>query len=200
VEVCSIRAAAKHKWGAYLKLVNLAREALRILQECGGDGTKSDELAARLLSPKRRVYDIIAVLRALELVETVRRFDGTTVTWIDRSKEVVPRSEYDDLRLRLSDETEERKKLQVQVAELKEQLRITRTKLRREVKTVETADKTEFATRQLRVRALSANGVRKVEHSGVEVLIETHEPGMVVDPSEVKSDPNEELLKNLRKL
>lgn len=183
-----------------MKLVNLAREALKILQECGEEGIKSDELAAQLLSPKRRVYDIIAVLKALDRVETTRRFDGTTVTWIDRSKEVVPKTEYEGIRLQLSDETEERKKLQLQAAELKEQLRITRTKLRREVKTVETVDKTEFSTTQLRVRALSGNGIKKVEHSGIEVLIETHEPGMVVDPAEIESDPNEELLKSLRRL
>jgi hypothetical protein len=183
-----------------LKLVNLAREALKILQACGEEGIKSEELAVLLRSPKRRVYDIIAVLKALNQVETTRKFDGTTVTWIDRSREQVPRSEYDGLRIQLSDESDERKRLQVQVAELKEQLRITRTKLRRDVKTVETADKTEFSTTQLRIRALSGTGIKKVEHSGVEVLVETHEAGMVVDPEEVECDPNEDLLKSLQRL
>lgn len=183
-----------------MKLVNLAREAFKILQACGDEGIKSEELAAILLSPKRRVYDVIAVLRALDQVQTERRFDGTTVTWIDRSKEVVSKSDYDELRLQFSDESDERKKLQVQVAELKEQLRIARTKIRREVRTVETVDKTEFATTQLRVRALSGSGIKRVEHSGIEVLVETDEPGMVVDPSIIQSDPNEELLKSLRRL
>ncbi len=183
-----------------MKLVNLAREALKILQDCGEEGIKSEDLAATLDSPKRRVYDIIAVLKALDQVETTRKFDGTTVTWIDRSKEQVPKTEFDQLRGQLGDESEQRKALQVQVAELKEQLRIARTKLRRDVKTIETADKTEFATTQLRIRALSGTGIKKVEHSGIEVLIETHEAGLVVDPAEIESDPNENLLKNLRRL
>ena len=62
---------------------------------------------------------------------------------------------------------------------------------------VETSDKTEFNTTQIRVRALSSNGVRRVEHSGIEVLIETHEPGMVVDPEEKKVDEQEAIIKNL---
>ncbi|MFW9956512.1 MAG: hypothetical protein ACFFCT_00455, partial [Candidatus Odinarchaeota archaeon] len=85
------------------------------------------------------------------------------------------------------------------VAELKEQLRITRSKLRRDVQAVEMANKTEFLTTQLRVRALSSNGIKRVNQCGIEVLIETHESGMVVDPSEIEADENEELLKSLQR-
>ncbi|MGQ4911120.1 MAG: hypothetical protein ACP6KW_03040 [Candidatus Thorarchaeota archaeon] len=181
-----------------MKLVNLAREAVRILEDAGEEGIRSDILASQLDTPKRRVYDVVAVLKALDHVTTVRKFDGTTVTWIDRSKDFVPKAVYDDLRLRFTEENDERKRLQVQVAELKEQLRIARTKLRRDVKTVEKAEKTEFDTTQLRIRALSGNGIRKVEHSGVEVLIQTHEAGIVVDPTEVDEDPHDKLLKALQ--
>jgi hypothetical protein len=62
------------------------------------------------------------------------------------------------------------------------------------------ANKTEFLTTQLRVRALSSNGIKKVEHSGIEVLIETHESGMVVDPTELEVDENAALLKNLQRI
>jgi hypothetical protein len=130
----------------------------------------------------------------------MRKFDGTTVTWIDRSKEFVPKTAYDELRIMFSDESEERKKLQVQTAELKEQIRIAQKKLSHGVKTVESADKTEFNTTQLRVRALSSNGIKKVEHSGVEVLIQTHEAGIVVDPEEVEEDPQDKLLKAIGKI
>ena len=168
---------------------------MRIIKECGEDGIRSDILAEQLATPKRRVYDVIAVLKALEQVDTTRKFDGTTVIWIDRSKEYVAKTAYDELRIMFGDESEERKKLQVQVAELKEQVRIAQRKLSRDVRTIESADKTEFNTTQLRVRALSSNGIKNVEHSGVEVLIRTHEPGIVVDPEEQEEDPNEQLLK-----
>jgi hypothetical protein len=183
-----------------LKLVELALESVRILKEAGEEGIKSDILARKLNTPKRRVYDVIAVLKALNQVETTRKFDGTNIVWIDHTRDFVSKQMHEDLRVRLNQESEERKLFQVQVAELKEQLRITKSKLRRDVQAIEMANKTEFLTTQLRIRALSSNGIKRVEHSGVEVLIETHESGMVVDPSEVEADENEALLKSLQRI
>jgi hypothetical protein len=182
-----------------LKLVELALESVRILKEAGEEGIKSDVLAQRLSTPKRRVYDVIAVLKALGQVDTSRKFDGTTIVWVDHSKDFVSKQSYEELRGHLSQESEERKEFQVQVAELKEQLRITRSKLRRDVQSIEMVNKTEFLTTQLRVRALSSNGIKSVRNSGIEVLIETHESGMIVDPSEIQVDENEALLKHLQR-
>ena len=182
-----------------MKLVDLAQESVRILQECGDDGIKSDLLAEQLETPKRRVYDVIAVLKALGHVDTSRKFDGTTITWIDKSKDFVAKNLHDEIRIQLSEESDGRKNLQVQVAELKEQLRITRTKLRRDVQAVEMVDKSEFNTTQLRVRALSSSGIKRVKHDGIEVLIITNESGIVVDPSEIEIDEHEDLIKNLQR-
>ena len=183
-----------------MKLVDLAQESVRILQECGEDGIKSDLLAEKLDTPKRRVYDVIAVLKALGHVHTNRKFDGTTITWIDRSKEFIAKNLHDEIRIQLLHESDGRKDLQVQVAELKEQLRITRAKLRRDIQAVEMENKTEFNTTQLRVRALSSNGIKRVKHDGIEVVIITNEAGMVVDPSEIEIDEHEDLIKNLQRL
>ena len=183
-----------------MKLVDLAKESVRVLKECGDEGIRSDILAERLDTPKRRVYDIIAVLKALGQVSTTRKFDGTIVRWIDKSKDFVPRDYYSELKIQLDQESSERKHLQVQVAELKEQVRISKIKLRRESTAVEISDKTEFNTTQLRVRALSSNGIKSVKHSGVEVKIETHEAGMVVDPSEIEVDEKKALITKLQRL
>ena len=86
------------QWGAQLKLVDLAQESVRIIQECGEDGIKSDTLAEKLDTPKRRVYDVIAVLKALGHVHTSRKFDGTTITWIDRTKEFVAKDMHDEIK------------------------------------------------------------------------------------------------------
>ena len=188
------------KWGALLKLVDLAKESVRVLRESGDEGIRSDILAERLDTPKRRVYDVIAVLKALGQVSTTRKFDGTIVKWIDTTKEYVARDVYTTLKTQLEQESAERKNLQVQVAELKEQVRISKIKLRRESAAVEISDKTEFNTTQLRVRALSSNGIKSVKHSGVEVRIETHEAGMVVDPSEVEVDEKKALITKLQRL
>ena len=200
MEECSSESLPDIQWGAELKLVDLAQESVKILQECGEDGIKSDLLAEKLETPKRRVYDVIAVLKALGHVDTSRKFDGTTITWIDKSKDYVAKNLHDELRIQFSEESDGRKNLQVQVAELKEQLRITRTKLRRDVQAVEMVDKSEFNTTQLRVRALSSSGIKRVKHDGIEVLIITNESGIVVDPSEIEIDEHEDLIKNLQRL
>ncbi len=183
-----------------MKLFELARESVKILKQCGEEGIKSDILAMQLDTPKRRVYDVIAVLKALGQVRTNRKFDGTTIVWIDHSKDFVDKKAYDEIKSELVSESDTRKEFQVQVAELKEQLRITRGKLRRDIQPIEMANKTEFNTTQLRVRALSSNGIKKVEHSSIEVVIETHEAGIVVDPTVVETDEHEVLIKNLQRI
>jgi hypothetical protein len=180
-----------------LKLVHLAQKSIRLIEEAGPQGVRSDVIAQMLDSPKRRVYDIVAILKALGLVTTKRKSDGTTLMWIDRSADYVGRSDYEEAKARLTEATAMKNDLQVQVAELKEEVRLARLKLRREVQTVETAQKTEFDTTQLRVRALSRMGFKKVTDSGMEVVIETHNPGMMVDPSEKAADKIEALIRNL---
>ncbi|NHJ31228.1 MAG: hypothetical protein FK732_00055 [Asgard group archaeon] len=185
--------------GARVRLVELAEKSIELLKKSGDVGIRSDVLAAELETPKRRVYDVIAVLKAVELVKTQRRFDGTIVTWIDKSKDYVPIDTYTEVKSALKEENESRKELQVQVAELKEQLRMTKTKLRKEVHSIETANKTEFNTTQLRIRSLSCNGFKKVSDSGMEVIVETHEPGIIVDPTEKPTDEKDTLIRNLQR-
>ncbi|TXT57429.1 MAG: hypothetical protein BAJATHORv1_10131 [Candidatus Thorarchaeota archaeon] len=189
-----------HIRGAIVKLVDLAEEAVKVLKEQGEEGIRSDILAEQLDTPKRRVYDVLAVLRALNLVETNRRFNGTTVTWLDPKKDLIERVEYEDIKSQLEEERQSRKDLQVQVAELKEQIRITKSKLRRDTPSVEVSEKTEFNTTQLRIRSLSASGFASVKDSGMEVFIETHEPGMVVDPTVSEKDEHEALLRSLQRM
>ncbi len=183
-----------------MKLVELAHRSVSILKDQGADGIRSDELADRLGVPKRRVYDVVAVLKSLGQVETRRRFNGTTVTWIDRLRDYVPRSDYASIKSRLDEESMARRDLQTQLAETKEQLRITRSKLRLDVQAVISADKTEFNTTHLRIRSLSSRGFKRVTDSGLEAIVETYEPGIIADPTTVEVDENEEILKNLQRI
>ena len=107
-----------------MKLVDLAKESVRVLKESGEAGIRSDILAERLNTPKRRVYDIIAVLKALGQVSTTRKFDGTVVKWIDSAKDFVPREAHSIMKTQLELESSERNDLQVQVYELKDKFRI----------------------------------------------------------------------------
>ncbi len=183
-----------------MKLVDLARESVRILKEIYPQGIKSEALARELNVPKRRVYDIIAVLKGLDLIETERRYDGTTLTWIDRSQNFVDRTEYEDIREQLSAMRESRNELQVQVAELKEQLRHAKSKIRLDIKPVEAKTRTEFNTKQLTIRPITPKGFKKVQNAGVEVIIETYDPGIIVDPTEKEEDGHAILLKTIQKI
>ncbi len=183
-----------------MKLVRLAGNAVRLLKDRGEQGIRSDKLAELLGSPKRRVYDIIAVLKALGQVSTTRRYDGTTVVWIDQMKDFIPKSEHFEVKAALAEESQSRKELQVEVVELKEQLRITKTKLRKDTRAVETIGKAEFNTCQIKVRPISINSSMRVMDSGIEVIIESSEPGMIVDPTEDARDENEKLIKNIQRV
>ncbi len=183
-----------------MKLIELAENAARLLKESGEAGIRSDILAEQLDTPKRRIYDVIAVLKALGHVTTKRRFDGTTVTWIDRTKDHIALREFEALKAQFEAANSERIELQLQVVQYKEQLRIAKTRLKRDAKAIAAADKTEFDTPQIRVRALSSSGIKRVRNSGIEVVIETNEPGMVVDPTVIEPDDKEVLLRNLQRL
>ncbi|MHA1960947.1 MAG: hypothetical protein ACW99U_11990 [Candidatus Thorarchaeota archaeon] len=183
-----------------MRLVELSGKLVSILKETYPEGIRNDVIGEMLDVPKRRVYDVIAVLKSLDMVTTSRRYDGTTVTWIDRSEAFVPRAEYDAIKENLEEVNLARKDLQVQVAELKESLRMTKTKLRTDVPTIEATDRMVFHTTQLRIRPLSSNGIKRVRDSGVEVLIETSEAGMLVDPAEAESDEKDSLIKSLQRV
>ena len=183
-----------------MKLLNIALETIRLLQDSEHQGLRSDVLAEMLGTPKRRVYDIIAVLKAMGSVKTHRRFDGTTVTWIDHSKDFVPKSDYDALQYDLDKVDADRKSLQVRSVELKEQVRIAKSKLRRDAQAVEVSNKTEFNTTQLKVRCLSSTGFKRVRTAGLEVIIETNDSGMMVDPTESPDDENEAIIRSLQRI
>lgn len=183
-----------------MKLITLAREAVRILKESGDEGIRSDEVAEFLDVPKRRIYDVVAVLRALQTVSTTRKFDGTTITWIDRFEDYIPRSEYDAVREQLDEVLAAKRELQVQVAEQKQQLRNVRSRLKHDGVPVEKTDKTQFNTTQLRVRCHSVSGFKRVVDSGVEVLIEAEQPGMTVDPTETECDDSRDILRSIQKI
>ncbi len=183
-----------------MKLVELAQKCISLIKECGDEGIRSDIIALTIGVPKRRVYDVIAVLRALGLVRTRRRQDGTTVYWIDRSEEFVPMKDYEALLEAERRVTEERNELQVRVAELKEQVRMLRSRLRHDAAVGQATGKTQFDTTTLTVRALSKRGFKRVRDSGVEVIIETYEPGIVVDPVPRESSETRELLRSLQRI
>jgi len=72
-----------------LKLFELAKHAIELIKSAGEEGIINLELAKELEMPRRRIYDIIAILKAAKLVKTTREKKGTMVTWIGSSS-IIP--------------------------------------------------------------------------------------------------------------
>ncbi|MFX1465708.1 MAG: hypothetical protein ACFFA5_04480 [Promethearchaeota archaeon] len=68
-----------------MKLFELAKHAIEIIKSAGEEGIINLDLAKELDMARRRIYDIIAILKAAKLVKTTREKKGTMVTWIGSS-------------------------------------------------------------------------------------------------------------------
>jgi len=64
-----------------MKLEKIAKKAIDIIQEAGDDGIGTAELAKALKVPKRRIYDVKAIMKAANLIDTSRDRTGTTLYW-----------------------------------------------------------------------------------------------------------------------
>ncbi|MHA2168448.1 MAG: hypothetical protein ACXAB7_00920 [Candidatus Kariarchaeaceae archaeon] len=75
-----------------MKLEEIAKKSIEIIKDGSPDGVGTAELAQRLNVPKRRVYDVKAIMKAAGLITTSRDKNGTRMYWnfaaSDRSKEV----------------------------------------------------------------------------------------------------------------
>ncbi len=183
-----------------MKLCELAEASIRLLKKHGKQGIRSDEIADILRVPRRRVYDVIAVLKALGMVSTKRRIDGTTVTWNDPLERLVPKAEYDGVLNRLKTAEAARADLQVENAELKEMVRQLRSTIRDESLPTELHEKVHYNTSCLSVKCVGCGGFKRVTNAGIEVIIESNRPGLVVDPTPPPSDEDQAIMKLVRQL
>jgi hypothetical protein len=70
-----------------VQLETIAERSISALKEYGAEGITSSVLAEELRIPRRRIYDIIAVLRAAGLIHTKRESKGTKIRWKASLKE-----------------------------------------------------------------------------------------------------------------
>ncbi|MHA2098739.1 MAG: hypothetical protein ACW99A_08635 [Candidatus Kariarchaeaceae archaeon] len=64
-----------------MKLEEIAKKSIEIIKAGGGEGVTTAELARRLKVPKRRVYDVKAIMKAANLITTSRDREGTKLFW-----------------------------------------------------------------------------------------------------------------------
>lgn len=64
-----------------MKLEEIARRSIDIIKEHGSEGVTTSFLAEILQVPKRRVYDVKAIMKAAGLINTHRDRLGTRLFW-----------------------------------------------------------------------------------------------------------------------
>ncbi|NVM01014.1 MAG: hypothetical protein HWN67_01645 [Candidatus Helarchaeota archaeon] len=167
-----------------MKLVELAKKAINLLQDAGDKGFNNIDLAQKLHMPRRRVYDIIAILRAAGLVEAKREKGGTRIKWrgIPVVSEVKPDSSVShDLTEKLDKITEEKNELESQIDELKD--KILKLKEEQETSTMEVSTiKTKFEVQKISIKTLKSAKITKVQTSPIEIILEADKKGFVIEP------------------
>ncbi|MHA1132405.1 MAG: hypothetical protein ACTSQI_05250 [Candidatus Helarchaeota archaeon] len=163
-----------------MKLLDISKKAIKLLQEAGEKGINNIELAEKLQIPRRRVYDIITILKAADLVESTREKGGTFVSWGSiPSIEPVPQT--------LAEDTVPKKvkseinKLKEENSELKEKIK----KLRGDLSKgglEKASKKTLFETDGIKIRADKTLKITEVVNSGIEVSIKASGKGIIVEP------------------
>ncbi|OLS28560.1 MAG: hypothetical protein HeimC2_06170 [Candidatus Heimdallarchaeota archaeon LC_2] len=68
-----------------MKLEILATEVIKLLKKSGEGGITNANLSEILKVPKRRIYDVVAILKASRLISTTRNREGTHLYWLDSS-------------------------------------------------------------------------------------------------------------------
>ena len=68
-----------------MKLEILATEVIKLLKKSGEGGITNANLSEILKVPKRRIYDVVAILKASRLITTTRNREGTRLYWLESS-------------------------------------------------------------------------------------------------------------------
>ncbi len=87
-----------------MKLEEIARKSIDIIKEHGSEGVTTSYLADILSVPKRRVYDVKAIMKAAGLINTHRDRNGTRLFWnqINDSSETKQVSKFKSKKIKIT--------------------------------------------------------------------------------------------------
>lgn len=160
-----------------MHLRDMARKAIEILQEVGEEGCLILELAYKLGVSRRRIYDIVAVLRAADLITTKRERRGTRIIW---KTELHYLKEKKMLLEVIKKERTLRKTIERKLLELRDKKTWMREEEKKGKAIVQTPEMVKFNVSKLRIR--SDGGYLKVSNKGIEAIVESTRPGIIVEP------------------
>ena len=163
-----------------MKLVDLSKKAINYLKDAGEKGINNIELAESLQMPRRRVYDVIAILRAAGLVESRREKGVTRVLWTS-----IPSIESTTASSNWTEISEKLKAENSKLAEENEGLKEKIKRLREDTSKEEpkrTSEKKIFDTSGIIVRAAKSLKINEVVSSGIQVVIKATGKGIIIEP------------------
>ncbi|MHA1309689.1 MAG: hypothetical protein ACTSWR_06420 [Candidatus Helarchaeota archaeon] len=165
-----------------MKLVDIAKEAISLLQKAGTDGINNIELAKKLEIPRRRIYDIIAILKASNSIKTSREKNGTKIYWIGSTNLESKAKDENTSNNTIDIQYEKVKKLEKENFELKKKIEMLNKNLYKY--SIESSSKlTNFPTKRIIIRSKSpSEKIKRVQSSKYQVFIEVDTPGLIVEP------------------
>ncbi|TFF89331.1 MAG: hypothetical protein EU549_01010 [Promethearchaeota archaeon] len=167
-----------------MKLIEIAKNSIKHLKNAGEKGINNIELAKTLNIPRRRIYDIIAILKAMDVINTQREKGGTRLIWKGNSVYYAGESSSgsgNGLTVKLNEEIRERKKLEKENEILKS--KIEELKETSEDFSEGEAKATKFPNKRIIIRSKSpSKKIKRVQSSKYKVFIEVDSPGLIVEP------------------
>ncbi|MCD6515475.1 MAG: hypothetical protein ACTSSP_07435 [Candidatus Asgardarchaeia archaeon] len=172
-----------------MKLYEIAARAIKILQESGPEGIHSNELIQKLGIPRRRIYDIIAVFSAANLIKVKREKGGSRLYWMESLPEPSKKiSQLVDLVEKLK---EEKETLTLKIAQLQQELESVRKGI-----TVEAIKETKFEriklpVKKVEIRAEVPHRITRVYSTGIGAIVESDGEGLIIIPELKKNKKTE---------
>ncbi|MDD1776553.1 MAG: E2F family transcription factor [Candidatus Helarchaeota archaeon] len=163
-----------------MKLTDLSKKAINYLKDAGDKGINNIELAESLQMPRRRVYDVIAILKAAGLVESRREKGGTRVLWA-----CTPAAESVNVSSNGTKELDKLKSENSKLIDENESLKEKIKRIREDTSKEEpkrTSEKKVFDTAGIIVRAAKSLKINEVVSSGIQLVIKASGKGIIIEP------------------
>jgi len=169
-----------------MRLINIAKESITLLQQAGEKGINNIELAKKINIPRRRIYDIIAILKASNAIETKREKKGTRIFWKGNKYVDINNNSKKEFNKNLDNKNIEElvkiKQLEKENNELKQKIEVLSNLLNKYSGKI-TNKTMNFPNKSIIIRSNSpSEKIKRVQSSKYQVFIEVDQPGLIVEP------------------
>ena len=162
-----------------MKLKEIAGTAIELLRNAGQEGLQNTELASALKVPRRRVYDILAILKATSLVKVKRQSQQTWIYWQEKEQDTERKlSKLIEVNQQLKNELQSNLEKNAILTE-----RISLLETEPVIGTTRSIiDRMEMQHPIVRVIAEPPGNIKRFHLDGLGVVIETTSASVIIEP------------------